>query len=173
MPLKTAICIGTNGDGVRYAHSDAEAIKPILQDLGYSLGKLSIYPDGRIAVSHGQADLLYLAGPADHRHIGCVAVGACYLDVRELASLFRAMILDTCKVGRLLQPAGKTPVLAAAEEYAFEADQPERGSIFGYWLRRWLSTCDTLDVTDWAMHTYIATHVMEATGIQVVRFGYL
>jgi len=174
MPLKTAICIGTNGDGVRYAESDAEAVAALLEGLGYDVDLVFDHSD-HFYTGH---DLLYLAGPADHQNVGRVAVGVDYVDVSELAPRFRGMILDTCKVGRLLQPTTATPgrvtpVLAAAVEYAFETWEPERGSIFCHWLRRWLADCDHFDLTDPDMHGYIGGGVMAATGIQIVRFGWL
>jgi len=167
--MKTAICIGTNGDGVRYAERDAEWVAALLTAKGYDVD-LAYHHSDHFYTRH---DLLYLAGPADHCNIGRVLLGEDYVDVRELAPHFKGIILDTCKVGRILQPTGTTPALAAAQEYAFEADHPEGGSIFCYWLRCWLYTCDIIDLADWAMHTYIATHVMDATGIQVVKFGLL
>lgn len=171
---KTAICIGTNGDGVRYAESDAESVAALLDGLGYEVDLVYAHSD-HFYTTH---DLLYLAGPADHQRVGRVALGPDYVDVRKLAPHYKGMLLDTCKVGRLLKPAALapgrvTPALAAALEYAFEAAAPEGGSIFAYWLRHWLSAHSEFDITDTNMHSYIHDGVMTHTGFQAVQFGWL
>jgi hypothetical protein len=118
------------------------------------------------------ADVLYFSGPAEHSHVGWIDSGEGMLPARYVAMWFPALILDCCKVGQILEAEGKTRVLAAAEEYAFEGDK-EKGSIFGHWLERWIREKGQCDVSSPLMLGYLSASVMQATGIQKVCWGWL